>query len=65
MKTIPMVFYNMKELSYSNAEESYKSDPSDHAVNLAIVDESCEVELARDDLPPTIIENPLILLNNI
>lgn len=65
MKTISKDFYNMKEQWYSNAKESCQSDPSNHAVNLAIVEESCEVELARDDLPSTIIENPLIFSKDI
>ncbi|KAG6532269.1 hypothetical protein ZIOFF_006109 [Zingiber officinale] len=45
------------------SQELYQSEPSDHAVNLAIVDSNYEVELVRDDMPATVIENPLLKSN--
>ncbi|KAG6487522.1 hypothetical protein ZIOFF_056110 [Zingiber officinale] len=63
MKTVPRDFFNMKDDINSNAQELYQSEPSDHAVNLAIVDSNYEVELVRDDMPTTVIENPLLKSN--
>jgi hypothetical protein len=63
-ETIPRDFFNMKECPDSNAQEPYQSEPLNHAVNLAIVDENCEVELSRDDLPPTITEKSLLVPND-
>ncbi|KAG6502953.1 hypothetical protein ZIOFF_035242 [Zingiber officinale] len=63
MKTIPRDFFNMKDDINSNAQELYQSESSDHAVNLAIVDSNYEVELVRDDMSMTFIENPLLKSN--
>ncbi|XP_042437085.1 uncharacterized protein LOC122023056 [Zingiber officinale] len=63
MKTVPRDFFNMKDDINSNAQELYQSEPSDHAVNLAIVDSNYEVELVRDDMPATVIENPFLKSN--
>lgn len=64
MKTVPRDFFNMKDQIDSNAQESYHSEPSDHAIDLSIDDERREVELVRDDVPPTIIENTNLLVSN-
>lgn len=60
MKTFPRDFFNMKDESYSNAQHLYQRELLDHAVNLATSDDNCEVELARSDIPPTIIEKSLL-----
>lgn len=64
MKTIPRDLFNMVDELDSDALESCQSEPLDHAVNLATVDSDCEVELVRDDMPPTITENPLLELED-
>lgn len=58
VKTFPRDFFNMKEQSDSNVQQSNQSEPSDHVVNLAMDDENYEVELVRSDLPLTVFKKP-------
>ncbi|XP_073221529.1 uncharacterized protein [Cicer arietinum] len=59
MKSIPREFFNLNEQSTSNGQQPYQCDPSDHPINLAVSDETREVEFDRNDIPPTIIVNSL------
>lgn len=43
-------FFNLQEQSESNAQQSFLSEPSDHALNLSENDENCEIELVRNDM---------------
>lgn len=53
VKTVPRDLFDMNEQSVSNAHQPYQSKPPDHASS----DGNCEVELVRNDIPPTIIVN--------
>lgn len=52
MKTVPrdFFFFNLQEQSESNAQQSFLSEPSDHALNLSENDENCEIQLVRNDM---------------
>ncbi|CAL0308394.1 unnamed protein product [Lupinus luteus] len=65
LKIIPRDYFDMKEESHLNIQESYQNEPPDHALNLSIVDERSGFELVRGDLPPIIVENPLLVPNEI
>lgn len=65
MKTIPRDLFNMQEQSESNAQQSFLSEPSDPALNLAENDEDCEIELVRNDMPLTVVDIPSNVPNEI
>ena len=61
MKTVPRDLFNMNDEYDFDAQESYQSDQVDNAINLFVPKDDSEVQWVREDVPNTIIENPLVV----